>query len=156
MGVKLAEPAAAEAKASTGRIKHLIDTIIAERSKGNAAIAKSLKTKLMLKGLNPDAYTADSPDDPIVLKKLTALANSLGISVSPSVPEAAESTGKIKYLIDAIISQRSKGNPAIAKSLKTKFMLKGLNPDAYSANTPDDATILDKLRGLASTLNISI
>lgn len=64
-----------------GKIKHLTDTIIEERAQGNPTIANTTKTKLILKGINPDAYTSSSPDDPEVIEKLRALADELGIRV---------------------------------------------------------------------------
>jgi hypothetical protein len=60
-----------------GQIKHMIDEIITKRSKGNPTIASTTKTKLILKGINPDKYTALSEDDPLVIKKLRELAKEL-------------------------------------------------------------------------------
>jgi hypothetical protein len=37
--------------------------------------------------------------------------------------------GKIKEMIDTIIQERAKGNPAIAEMTKAKFILKGVNPN---------------------------
>ncbi len=143
---------------STGNIKRIIDTIISQRSRGNPAIAKSMKAKFALKGINPDNYTADTPDDPVILKRLTGLAKIIGINVSQSVSSAGpvRSTGNIKRIIDTIISQRSGGNPAIAKSMKAKFALKGINPDKYTADTPDDPLILKRLKLLAQAMGISL
>ena len=62
-----------------GKIKRTIDTIIAQRARGNAVIASTTRTKLVLKGINPSLYTATSPDDPVVLGKLSSLARDLGI-----------------------------------------------------------------------------
>jgi len=39
--------------------------------------------------------------------------------------------GKIKKMIDAIIEQRSKGNPAVVSSTKIKFIMKGIYPDKF-------------------------
>lgn len=64
-----------------GKIKQMIDTIVAQRSKGNPAIAKAVKAKLILKGINPDGYTAGSADDPAVLRLLDNMARELGVSI---------------------------------------------------------------------------
>ena len=64
-----------------GRAKQLIDSIITQRSKGNAAVAKAVRAKFILKGINPDSFSAGSPDDPTTIQKLEALAKELGVSV---------------------------------------------------------------------------
>jgi len=56
-----------------GKIKQMIDTIITQRGKDNAMLAGILKTKLMLKGIDPSKFTAQSPDDPAVISKLEAI-----------------------------------------------------------------------------------
>ena len=64
-----------------GRIKQLIDSIILKRAKGNQAIAQAVKAKFVLKGINPDIYSAGSADDPAVIKKLEILAKELGVTL---------------------------------------------------------------------------
>ncbi len=62
-----------------GRIHHMIDQIVDKRAKGNATIVMTTKTKLMLKGINPEAFNEGSPDDPAVIEKLTGIAHDLGV-----------------------------------------------------------------------------
>jgi hypothetical protein len=138
---------------SRGRSKKLLDAIILKRSRGVGAIAKAIKIKIALKGINPDHITEDTPDDPALLMKLIALARSYGLVVKN---KAERTKGRIKLLIDSIITQRSGGDPMVAKMLKTKFMLKGINPDAYSLDTPDDPSMVRKLTDLANKLGIKI
>ena len=64
-----------------GQTKRLLDAIIAQRSQGNQTIALATKTKLILKGLNPDRFTATTEDDPAVLAKARAIAQSLNVQV---------------------------------------------------------------------------
>lgn len=64
-----------------GRIKQLIESIILRRAKGNPAITQAVKAKFVLKGINPDSYSAGSPDDPAVIKKLEILAKELGVTL---------------------------------------------------------------------------
>lgn len=64
-----------------GQIKQMIDSIVAQRAKGNPTIALTTKTKLVLKGLNPDRFDAGSPDDPAVIAKVKAIAAELGVHV---------------------------------------------------------------------------
>ena len=138
---------------SRGRAKKLLDAIILKRSRGVGAIAKTIKIKIALKGINPDSLTPDTPDDPVLLKKLVDLARSYGLQVKT---KSDRTTGKTKLIIDSIITQRSGGDPTIAKVIRTKFMLKGINPDAYSLDTPDDPTLVKKLMDLAAKLGVRI
>ncbi len=37
------------------------------------------KTKLILKGFDPDRFSANSPDDPVVMAQVRAVATELGV-----------------------------------------------------------------------------
>ncbi len=63
-------------------------------------------------------------------------------------------SGKIKKMIDEIIQQRSKGNPAIKEMTIAKLILKGINPNKFDIDSPDDITIINKLFDIARQLNI--
>ena len=52
-----------------GQIKQMVDKVIVTRSQGNATIAATTRTKLILKGINPDKFSPSSEDDPLVLDK---------------------------------------------------------------------------------------
>lgn len=65
-------------------------------------------------------------------------------------------TGKIKEIIDEIIEERSKGNPAIREMTKAKFILKGLNPDKFNRTSGDDSAIMEKLMDIAKQLNVNV
>ncbi|MBU2524737.1 hypothetical protein KKG71_06115 [Patescibacteria group bacterium] len=64
--------------------------------------------------------------------------------------------GKIKQMIDEIVSQRSKGNTTIARLTKAKLILKGIDPDNYDDNAEDDDDIIGKLRAIADENNIQL
>jgi hypothetical protein len=64
-----------------GRIKEMIERIIQERSKGNPTIASTTEAKIILKGINPTQYSANSEDDPKVLEKLKLIASEFGIKI---------------------------------------------------------------------------
>ncbi len=64
-----------------GQIKLAIDKIISERAKGNPSIASTTRAKLILKGIDPSKFNASSPDDPVIMGKITVLANELGIHI---------------------------------------------------------------------------
>ena len=61
-----------------GKVKHMIDTIITHRAGGNLLLAGVIKTKLVLKGIDPSKFTADSDDDPAVIAKLETVLLELG------------------------------------------------------------------------------
>ncbi len=138
---------------SRGKAKKILDAIILKRSRGVGAIAKAIKIKIALKGINPDELTPDTPDDPVLLRKLLDLARSYGLQVRT---KADQSKGKTKLIIDSIITQRSGGDPEVAKVIRTKFILKGINPDTYSLDTPDDPGLVNRLMALASKLGVKI
>jgi hypothetical protein len=62
-----------------GQIRRTIDTILLQRAKGNPTIILTTKTKLILKGVDPDRFTAASPDDGAVLAKLRIIAADFGV-----------------------------------------------------------------------------
>ncbi len=64
-----------------GKIDHAITMIIQRKAKGNPTLMSVTKTKLILKGINPDKFGPNSPDDPAVLQKLKALAQELGVAL---------------------------------------------------------------------------
>ena len=64
-----------------GQIQRMIQTVITQKSKGNMVIANSIRTKLYLKGVAVDKYTAASPDDPAVMQKVREIAKEFGVLV---------------------------------------------------------------------------
>lgn len=64
-----------------GKIKKIIDSIINQRSSGNPVLASTTKTKLLIKGIDPDKYSDSSDDDPSVIAKLEALAAELNVKL---------------------------------------------------------------------------
>ncbi|EKQ56934.1 FIST N-terminal domain-containing protein [Clostridium sp. LS] len=62
--------------------------------------------------------------------------------------------GKIKEMINEIINERSKGNPAISEMTIAKLILKGINPNKFNNNSPDDIEIIEKLIKIAKQLNV--
>ena len=62
-----------------GQIKYMIDMIVVERSGGSETIASIIRTKLLLKGIDPSIYTKQSDDDPVVVKKLKEIAKEFGV-----------------------------------------------------------------------------
>jgi len=60
-----------------GKIKQMIDSIISQRAKQNSMLAGVIKTKLMLKGIDPSKFTAQSDDDPAIIAKLEAVVKEI-------------------------------------------------------------------------------
>ena len=60
--------------------------------------------------------------------------------------------GQIKRCIDSIQAQRAKGNPTLLLTTRTKLILKGVNPDRFDGNSPDDERALAQLRTIAEEL----
>ena len=65
-----------------GAIRRMLDQIVKERSKGNAIIATSTVTKLIVKGLDPARFSATSPDDPATLEKVRSVAREMNVALS--------------------------------------------------------------------------
>lgn len=64
-----------------GKINSMINAIVEAKSRGNSIIASSTRTKIILKGVNVSNYNANSPDDPIVIKKLENIAKEFGVKI---------------------------------------------------------------------------
>ena len=60
-----------------GRIKTMLDKLIGEKSKGDTVVANAIKVKLILKGIPVDKFTADSPDDQEIIKKISLIQDSI-------------------------------------------------------------------------------
>jgi hypothetical protein len=70
---------AGDAGISSGKAKKFLDTIKAKRSSGVGAVVKAIKIKIALKGTHPESLTPETPDDPVLLRRLLALAQSHGL-----------------------------------------------------------------------------
>ncbi|MBE7553361.1 MAG: hypothetical protein HS126_20000 [Anaerolineales bacterium] len=64
-----------------GQIKRMLDQIIETRSQGDSFLALTTKTKLVLKGINPEKYDYNSEDNPSVITKVTQIAKDLGVAL---------------------------------------------------------------------------
>lgn len=110
-----------------GKIKEMIDSVIAQRAMGNPMLEKIIKTKLILKGINPNKYTMQSEDDPVVLEKIEKMVTELG-SVGQASPASAP-------------TEAAKSAPAVAPTIR-----KSDSPDiitAYSTKETIDEIVRD-------------
>lgn len=69
-----------------GKIKRMIDSIIEQRSKGNSIIAGTIKIKLILKGINPDQFTLQSKDNPLIIMHIEKIAKDFGVDFGNRTP----------------------------------------------------------------------
>lgn len=64
-----------------GQIQRLISKIIETRAQGNNTLRLTTRTKLILKGIHPDHFTATSPDDPDMIARVRAAGREMGVQV---------------------------------------------------------------------------
>jgi GH25 family lysozyme M1 (1,4-beta-N-acetylmuramidase) len=64
-----------------GQIHLAIEKIINSRSNGNAALAQTTMTKLLMKGIDASKWNASSPDDPAILAKVKQAGSQLGVTI---------------------------------------------------------------------------
>lgn len=64
--------------------------------------------------------------------------------------------GKIKEMLDKIVAKRGRGNKVLTDIVHTRLVLRGFDPDKFSADTPDDAELIDRVRELAQELNVTL
>lgn len=64
-----------------GQIKKMIDKVIIKKSGGSPSLIYSTKIKLLIKGIDPNAFNERSEDDPVILEKVKKFASELGVSV---------------------------------------------------------------------------
>ncbi|MCK9278670.1 MAG: hypothetical protein M0P22_11340 [Methanoculleus sp.] len=65
----------------TGKIKRMIETIIEKRSNGNEVLKNTTRTKLIIKGYNPERWTLQSEDDPAKITELKQIARDMGVEL---------------------------------------------------------------------------
>lgn len=65
-------------------------------------------------------------------------------------------SGQIHNTIKKIIDLKSKGNPIIASSVRTKMILKGIVVDKYTPSSPDDPKVMQMLHTIAKEFGIEI
>lgn len=71
-----------------GRIKELIDSLIEMRTQGESSLVAPMKIKLIMKGIDPDIYDANSPDEPAIIQKVKTIAAEMGYDLS-NVPRSS-------------------------------------------------------------------
>jgi len=59
----------------------MIDLIIEKRLNGYEVLKNTTRTKLIIKGFNPDRWTSQSEDDPAKIAELKQIARDMGIEL---------------------------------------------------------------------------
>ena len=61
-----------------GQIKSMITRLIRLRVGDNPHMEAPLKIKLIMKGVDPDLFDSNTPDNPIVVQKIVSIAKEMG------------------------------------------------------------------------------
>lgn len=86
-----------------GRIKQMIDTIIEQESKGDPRLINIARTKLIVRGIHPDKYSAHSEDDLIIIRQLEKMIRLTGISnVAVAVSQAETAKDAVSEIKTAL------------------------------------------------------
>ena len=64
-----------------GTTHRLITRLIEQRTGGNPTLVPSIKIKLIMKGVDPDRHNENSPDDPVMIARLHAIAKDMSIKL---------------------------------------------------------------------------
>jgi hypothetical protein len=62
-----------------GKIRQIIDEILNKRAKGNEMLTTIIQSKMLLIGVNPNRYTLQSADDPLIIAELEKLTKQFNI-----------------------------------------------------------------------------
>jgi hypothetical protein len=65
-----------------GKIRRHLDEIISTVSNNNVILQNTTRTKLILKGLDPNKFSDNTEDDPVVLAKVLAVAKEFNVTLS--------------------------------------------------------------------------
>ncbi len=84
-----------------GRIKQMIDTLIEQESRGDPRLSNITRTKLIVRGIHPDKYSAHSEDDPIIIRQLEKMIRLTGIT------NAAVAISQEENVKDAVLEIRN-------------------------------------------------
>ena len=64
--------------------------------------------------------------------------------------------GKIKRMVDTLITKRANGDEVVRNTTTIKLVLKGIDPARYTASSPDDPAIIGAIERVAQDLKIQL
>lgn len=137
---------------SAKELRHVLDAIIHDRHGDSPELALSLHNQLRLKGIHPGHVDADQTVEAGVVTEIHRLASDLGVDANPQPPATC---GRTKRILDRILEQRSAEGPARTMALRTKLLLRGIDPENFTARTPDDPAVLRQVREIARRMGLS-
>lgn len=136
---------------SAKELRHVLDAIIHDRHGDSPELALSLHNQLRLKGIHPGNVDADQSVDAEVVTEIHRLASDLGVDANPKPPATR---GRTKRILDRILQQRSAEGPARTMALRTKLLLRGIDPENFTERTPDDPAILRQVQEIARRMGL--
>ena len=141
---------------SAAELKRILDAIILQRHGDTPELARSLRSRLRLKGIHPGSLNQGKPVASSTVEEIHRLAHALGIEVQPLAQDAITpaSHGRIKAILDRILRQRSAEGPGRARALRTKLLLRGIDPETFTERTPDDPAVLRQVQEIAHRLGL--
>lgn len=138
---------------SAAELRRILDAIIHKRHGNAPDLALNLYHQLRQKGIHPGNAGPDEVVDAGIVAELRRLAKDLGTDVD-TVAVAPATRGHIKHILDHILRQRRGEGPNRAMALRTKLLLRGIDPEAFTKHTPDDPTVLGKVQEIAHRLGL--
>lgn len=141
---------------TTAELRRLLDAIIEQRHGDAPDLAQRLTNQLRLKGIHPGAHGNERTVKAGTLDQLHRLADELGIDTTHlrHAPAAPSTHGRIRQILDRILQHPSPGGNHRVMALRTKLLLRGIDPEAYTHQTPDDPGVLRQVEEIAHRLGI--
>ena len=65
-------------------------------------------------------------------------------------------SGQIHAMITRLLQIRTEGRPNQMATEKIKLIMKGIDPDKYNPNSPDDPSVIARLSTIAKDMEIDI
>lgn len=115
-----------------GKIKEMIDFVLKQRAAGNSMLEKIIKTKMILKGINPSKFTPESEDDPDILQQLEGMSMELGyLCPEADAKNGSESDGsdsstrnRLVNRLDIVTAYSSKDTiDEVCRDISNQFVL---------------------------------
>ncbi|MCC8165648.1 MAG: hypothetical protein LIQ31_05765 [Planctomycetes bacterium] len=64
-----------------GKVKAMIEELIQLRTRGERALVAPLKIKLIMKGIDPDTFDDSTPDNPLIIQRVSTIAKEMGFDI---------------------------------------------------------------------------
>jgi hypothetical protein len=141
---------------TTAELRRLLDAIVKQRHGDAPDLARRLTNQLQFKGIHPGSHGGQRTVNAGTLDQLQRLAEELGIDTASlrQAPVAASTQGRIRQMLDRILQLTAPGGNSRVMALRTKLLLRGIDPEAYTHQTPDDPAVLRKVEEIAHRLGI--